>query len=510
MSSRVFPYLHLAVVALVVLLLATAGTEAQGRRELRVGIPGVPAVLDPVTAADGATPLIARHVFDTLVAYRETSTDVEPALATRWTVSRDGLVWSFRLRDNVRFHDGTPVTAAEVAASFERHLRGDDGQPAPGSVWGVALRGVPGVVKEVRATDARTVAFSLVQPYAPLLSALAHPGFGIVRRVMADGGARLVGSGPYRVVDAAPGRIALEAVPGHWTGMPRIERLVFLGVSGDDQAEADMDARTLDVWLPAGPPRRMTGALSAPGLRVGYLAFQTERQPMSRRPVRQAIASALDPAGLGAALDPAALPLLSFLPAGVWARREGSPVIGGTRESVKKLLAGGVWPKGAKPTLLVPDAHGPVSMPRVAEAVETMLGTADIPIQRRIESPDATRAAVQAGDYDLVLAEALVAVGDPHLLLFPLSTSESAVKGPRALNYSYYRNARLDDVLIRASQLAFRPERERLYQRAQAMIATELPWIPLWVELQWAVVRPEVRGLRLHPTGFHRLGAVTN
>ena len=116
---------------------------------------------------------------------------------------------------------------------------------------------------------------------------------------------------------------------------------------------------------------------------------------------------------------------------------------------------------------------------------------------------------MQKGDYDIVLTEATVVGGDPHLFLFPLSTSEGGAKGPRAPNYSFYKNPRLDDTLARASQLAFRTERQRLYQRAQAMLAEEMPWIPLYVRLQWAVVRPEVKGLRLHPTGLHRLDALT-
>src|SRR5438094_4335742 len=90
------------------------------RREVRVGALGIPAALDPATALEGTLPLIAHQVFDTLVSYHEGTTDVEPALATRWSVSRDGLTWSFTLRDGVRFHDGTPLTSAEVVASFMR------------------------------------------------------------------------------------------------------------------------------------------------------------------------------------------------------------------------------------------------------------------------------------------------------------------------------------------------------------------------------------------------------
>jgi len=302
--------------------------SAQARKELRVGVAGVPATLEPTSALEGAVPLIARQVFDTLVAYREGSTDIEPALATRWAISKDGLTWTFWLREGVKFADGAPLTASEVVSSFGRGLKADPAGPPAG--WAALLRGVPGVIKEVRAADSRSVHIVLVQPYAPLLTVLAHPALAIARAASPlEGSVRLVGTGPYRVVDASPGRMALEAVPGHWGGPPRAERIVFLEVATDDHAEAEMDARALDIWFPAGVPRRADRALSLPGLRVGYLAFQTEKEPFTRRPLRQAVAAALDPAVLAVALDRAAVPLQSFLPPGVWARREGWPVIGG-------------------------------------------------------------------------------------------------------------------------------------------------------------------------------------
>ena len=473
----------------------------QGRKELRVGVVGLPAQLDPAVALEGAAPLVARQVFDTLVAFRDGSTEVDPALATRWSVSRDGLVWTFSLREGVRFHDGTVVSGPEVAASFQRHLAPD----AAGAVWPALLRGRPGVVKEVRAPDARTVQVVLLQPYAPLLTVLAHPGLGIVR----VSGDRLVGSGPYRIVDAVPGRIALEAAPGYWGGPPRTERIVFLEVATDDNAEAEFDARSLDVWFPPGPPRRMAGALSTPGLRVGYLAFQTEKEPFSRKKIRHAVAAALDPAVIGVALESAAVPLQSFLPPGVWARREGSPLLGGTRAQVRAMLADGGWPKGHRSTILVPDETAPLNFPRLAAALEAALGAADIPIQVKTAAAEAVRGALQAGEHEMALVEATVLGGDPHLLLFPLSTSEGASKGPRALNYSFYRNPRVDDVLVRAAQLSNRAERAKLYQRAQIILVDDLPWLPLYVRLVWGVARPEIQNLRLHPTGFHRLNGVS-
>src|SRR5213594_3252893 len=478
------------------------------RRELRIGAPGVPSALEPGAALEGTSPLIARQVFDTLVAWREGSTEIEPALATRWNASRDGLVWSFDLREGVKFHDGSPLTAREVAASFERQLKPD--ALGANRTWPALLRGSPGVIKEVRAPNARTVEIVLVQPYAPLVTVLAHPGLAIAKPSTApEGGGRLIGTGPYRVVDASAGRLALEAMPGYWGGAPKSERLVFLDVSADDQAESELDSRSLDIWFPAGPPRRTEGALSAPGLRIGYLAFQTEKEPFSRKPLRQAVAAALDPAVLGVTLDRAAVPLQSFLPPGVWARREGSPILGGSRATARTLARENGWPRESKITLLVPTQTAPLNLPKLAEAIQLLLGSDSMPLSVQAEPEPAVRTLLQAGAYDMALAEATVVGGDPHLLLFPLSTSEGATKGPRALNFSFYRNPRLDDVLIRASQLSLRSERQRLYQRAQALLADDLPWIPIYVRLHWAVARAEVRGLRLHPTGFHRLDTVS-
>jgi peptide/nickel transport system substrate-binding protein len=490
--------------------LPSAPPSATPRREVRIGIAGVPATLDPMATLEGAAPLVLRQVLDTLVVYRESSTDVDPALATRWTVSRDGLVWSFTLRDGARFHDGTPLTAREAAASLERWLRPETGRAAASLVvWGALLRGVPGVVKEVRAADARTLQIVLSQPYAPLLTVLAHPAFGITKATTgADGNPALIGSGPYRVSEGRPGRLVLDAVTGHWSGGARADRLVFVDIGSDDQAETEMDARSVDVWMPPGPPRRAEGALSVPGLHVGFLAFQTEKEPFSRKKVRQAIAAAIDPPTLGAALGRAAVPLVSFLPPGVWARRDGPPLLGGTRETVAGLLREGGWAAHGKATLLVADDPAAPNLPKFAEAIRAMLQAVDVGIQLRVEPPDAARAATQAGEHELVLAEALIAGGDPHLFLYPLSTSEGVGRGVRASNFSFYRSPRLDDVLIRAAQLSFRVERQRLYQRAQAMLADDLPWIPLYARLLWAVARPEVRGLRLHPTGLHRLNTV--
>jgi peptide/nickel transport system substrate-binding protein len=506
-SQRARSPLVLLVLFAPLLFLVNEGA-AQGRREVRIGVVSIPPVLDPVIALDGATPLIARQVFETLVSYRDATTDIEPGLATRWGVSRDGLTWSFTIRENARFHDGTPLTAREVRASLERQMLPiEQNHPERNAVWPALLRGLPGVVKAVRSPDAQTLQIVLVQPYAPLLTVLAHPGFGITRAVTGpDGSSRLVGSGPYRVAEAQVGRIVLESVAGT-TG--RAEHLAFVETATESQAESDLDAGTLEVWLPAGPPRRLDGALTLPGTDVGLLVLQTEKRPFSSKKVRQALASALDPVVIGQSLDRQAVPLQSFLPPGIWSRREGSPLMEANRNAGRAVLAEGLWSRDFTATLLVSDTAAGVSGRKVAESIAAALGAAGLSVRVRPEPPDRLRALTQSGDYDLALIEVSLHGGDPHHLLYPLSSTEGAQKGSTALNLSFYRNPRLDDLLIRASQLAFRAERARLYARAQAMLADEMPWIPLYVRLRWALARSDVRGLRLHPTGLHRLDALT-
>lgn len=478
-------------------------------RELTIGVREVPALPDPATALDGTTPLIARQVFETLVQYKEGGSDIEPALAVRWSPSRDGLTWTFALREGVKFHDGALLTAQHVVASFVRQMSPDHPlHPNPPAAWPRLLRGLPGVVKEVRAPDSRTVQIQLLLPYAPLLTVLAHPAFSVIHEVAgASGASQWVGTGPFRLGEVASGRIVLEANPGYWGGPPKLDRIVFLEVT-DEQAEAELDAGRLHVWIPSVAPRRLEGALSIPGWQVGVLALQTEKAPFAKKKARQAVAAALDPSLIAAAVEGVAVPLQSFLPPGVWARREGSPIMLADPSGAQRLLAEAGAPTGVTSTLLVSDAPGVVDRARLAEALRVALGSAGITVQLRTENPQVTAQLSQLGDHEMVLIDAVVAGGDPHLFLYPLSTSEGATKGAGAVNLSFYRNPRLDDLLIRASQVAWRPDRLRLYQRAQAILAGDLPWIPLYVRLHWAVVRPEVRSLRLHPSGFHRLDRV--
>ncbi|MGH7384071.1 MAG: ABC transporter substrate-binding protein, partial [Candidatus Rokuibacteriota bacterium] len=335
-----------------VVLALTGDAWAQGGA-LRVGLPSIPTSLDPATVLDGPISVIARQVFDTLVQYRDGSSDIEPGLASQWAVSRDGLAWTFRLREGVRFQDGTALTAQHVVDSLDRIIQPNAARaPSPNAAPRL-VRGTPGVIKDIRALDTRTVQISVVLPYAPLPAVLAHPAFSIV--LAGSAGARWVGTGPFALTEASPGRVVLDANPDYWGGPPRSTRLIFLDTGDDARGEAMLEAQGVDVLLMSGAPSRPAGALSIPSWRIGYLALETEREPFSRPKARQAVAAALDPGLLAPAIGADGVPLLSFLPLGVWARRDGR-VLEANPAQAKRLLAQAGFPRGTSAGLLIGDS----------------------------------------------------------------------------------------------------------------------------------------------------------
>jgi peptide/nickel transport system substrate-binding protein len=264
----------------------------------------------------------------------------------------------------------------------------------------------------------------------------------------------------------------------------------------------------LHTYFPSSPPAwggLGLQTLSASTWQVGWLALRTREGLLTRKPVRQAIGLALDPALVGPALGRRARPWASYLPPGTWASRE-TPAPTHDYIRARRLLAEARVSQGTL-ALLAPEGAGGPDPARLTEAIRLSLAVAGLTLQVRQVAGEVHLQALRAGDAELALFENAVEVDDPHFALRPLVGSEFAVRGS-ATNFAFYRSPLVDGLLLRGSQVAFRPERLRLYQRLQAQLAEELPYIPLYVRQQWAVARPSVRGLRLDPGGRHRLDRV--
>ena len=144
--------------------------QSVSKRTLIFGRGGDSITLDPANIEDGESAKVCDMIYDSLIQYKEATTDLEPALAESWTRSADGLTWTFHLRQGVEFHDGTPFNAEAVVFSFTRPL--------------VLFRDFhEQFIDQITAIDPWTVQIRLKTPYAPFISTLAGTSFSIVSPV---------------------------------------------------------------------------------------------------------------------------------------------------------------------------------------------------------------------------------------------------------------------------------------------------------------------------------------
>src|SRR5690606_38911134 len=163
--------------------------------------------LDPITVTDGESFKVTKNVFDTLVNFGEQDTEIEPALASEWTPSEDGLTYTFTLEEGVKFHDGTDFNAEAVVKNFERWAAGDgDKFPYYGSMFVGCGDEEVNVIESVEATGDYEVVFTLKRPQAPFLKNLAMSPFGIASPTAFEEagdafGDNPVGTGPFKFVE---------------------------------------------------------------------------------------------------------------------------------------------------------------------------------------------------------------------------------------------------------------------------------------------------------------------
>ncbi|HWC01910.1 MAG TPA: ABC transporter substrate-binding protein [Methylomirabilota bacterium] len=483
--------------ALFVTRLATPAPTA----ELHVGVSRVPASLDPAEASTPPQLMAMRLLYEGLVAFGERG-DIEPALASSWAVSRDGLVWTFRLRPDILLHDGTSLGPDEIVAALGERISLDEAaEGAP--PWARPFRGAGRVVREVRRGEGASVQVVLGQPYSPVLALLAHPALGVA--VARAGGPR-IGTGPYRAVELTPDRLVLEAAPA-WRGeAPQSARLTLHAVPDDAAAFAGLGpGGPLHAALVSAPPAWAALGLqvaSAPTWRLGLMALRTDQGLTSRKALRQAVALGLDPGLMRPALGQWAAPHAGWLPPGAWAARDAGALLFDLPRA-RRLLAQ-VAPIDPTLTLLASERVSGPEAGSIAEAVRLSLEAVGFRVKVRLEAPDTVESAARQGTAELTLREEALEVNDPDVFFRRLLATEAATPGG-ATNVAFFRSPLVDGMLARASQLGFRPERFRLYQRLQGLLGEEVPYVPLYVRLQWMVARPEVRGMRLDPGGLHHL-----
>src|SRR5207245_9060085 len=216
--AAVWPALVVALIGLVGLV-TSAGAQPAGT--LVVGLVAEPVNLDPAQVTDLNSNRVGRRIVETLVTFPDESTHIVPGLAESWTVSKDGLHYTFKLRKGVAFHDGTPLNAEAVKFSIERQITPEHPFNKLGKYPFANF--FFGNVKAVEVVEPQTVEFILKEPRASFLAVLTAGAASIVsptavKKLGVDYPLTPVGTGAFRYVAWARGeRAPLAKNPAYRT-----------------------------------------------------------------------------------------------------------------------------------------------------------------------------------------------------------------------------------------------------------------------------------------------------
>src|SRR5256886_9241466 len=210
----------LALVALMIGPGMAVPVAAQPAGTLVVGIVAEPVNLDPAQVTDLNSNRVGRRIVETLATFPDESTQIVPGLAESWTVSKDGLRYTFKLRKGISFHDGTPLNAEAVKFSIERQINAEHPFNKLGKY--PFANYFFGNVKAVEVVDPSTVEFVLKEPRASFLAILTAGARPLpcpppARQLGADYALTPVGTGPFKYVAWDRGqRVVLEKNPSYW------------------------------------------------------------------------------------------------------------------------------------------------------------------------------------------------------------------------------------------------------------------------------------------------------
>jgi len=465
--------------------------------------PWVPTSID--TTVEGYT-FTRLGVAETLVGV-DYDNNLVPMLAKSWSVSDDGLTWTFQLRDDVKFHDGTPLTAEGAKTSLERTFR-----------KATEYKTLP--IDDISAIDEYTLEITTTKPFAPLIGYLAGDRSAIIAPGSLDDNDEVIepiGTGPFMFDSWVPKEsVTALKFDDYWGTKPNLEKVIYMGVPEEKTRESMLRAGDADLaWLLS--PDRVQEMENDPDYkvytqtrigRVNQLMLNTKKTPLDDVRVRTAICMAIDrdiicKSLMEGVVPPAAGPFSLELS---WADQDLKP-ISYDIDKAKSLLdeAGwsdvdqdGVREKDGKDLELALFTYTTrPELPPIAEAIKDQLGNAGIKVS--ITQLDTTGIAAQAkeGKVDTYLCSRSVFwYNDPD------SWAADFLPGSSYQPYINYSPQDLVDLIQKGRETMDNEERKKIYDQLQEMILEDSPVAYITYYTNVAVTRSNVNGYREHPTEF--------
>ena len=515
----------LASIAGAAMLTAASASQA---KTLVYCSEGSPEGFSPALYTAGTTfDASSRQVFNRLVEFERGTTTIGPALAESWEVSQDGLQYTFNLRQGVKFHTTENFTpsrdfnADDVVFSFERQLKTDHPYHtvSGGSYEYFNGMGMPDLLETIEKVDDYTVRFNLSKPEAPFIANMGMDFASIVSaeyaQQMIDAGTpenvdlEPVGTGPFQLVayqkDAV---IRYKAHPDYWAGKAPLDDLIF-AITPDPSVRyqklkagechvmpypnpADIEAMKADADI---------NMLEQEGLNVGYLAFNTTKEPYTDRRVRQALNLAINKqAIIDVVFQGAGKAAKNPIPPTIWSYNDATEDYPYDPDKARAMLAeAGV--SGLKTNIWAMPVQRPYNpnARRMAELIQA--DWAKVGVEAEIVTFEWGEYLKRSkeGEHETVLLGWTGDNGDPDNFLYVLLSCDAADGANRA-RWCYKP---FDDLLRQAKQINDTSERTKLYEQAQTIFKEEAPWVTIAHSVVFKPVRNEVVDFRIDPFGGH-------
>ncbi len=484
--------------ACVALLAAPAMAET-----LSMGVSAGPASIDPHYYTLTPNVMVAAHMFDALVAM-DANSRPQPQLAETWRLL-DDTTWEFRLRGNVTFHDGTPLTAEDVAFTLQRIPNVQS--PGPYTVY---TRGVAGV----EVVDARTIRLKTAAPYPLLPNDMAQ--IRIIPRSLGldvpssdfNSGKAAIGTGPFRFVSYTPNdRVRMVRNDAYWGEKPiwdQVDYRILTNAASRVAALVSGDVAMIDnVPTPDIAKLRRDSRLTlaeGPTLRMIYIGLDQhsdegspevtgpngealDRNPLRDRRVREAMSIAINRTAIvQRVMEGAAVASGQFMPAGSFGYAPDIQPPPFDQARAKQLLADAGYPDGFTIVLRGPNDRY-VNDGQIAQAVAQMWSRIGI------------RTRVDTGPLAALIGRLNRFETSAHLIGYGSGTGEAsaslrAILGTRntqiglgTLNFARYSNPRVDEITAEALRTMDNERREILLQDAMRIAMAETGVIPLHLQM---------------------------
>ena len=520
---------HIIAGSVGLALAAVLAPAAHAQKTLVYCSEGSPEGFNPALYTAGTTfDASSRQVYNRLVEFEPGTTNIQPGLAESWTVSDDGLEYTFNLRQDVTFHTtdwftpSRPFNADDVLFSFERQWKAD--HPYHGVSGGTYeyfnSMGFQERLKSIEKVDEHTVKFVLNEPDAPFIANMGMDFASILSAEYADQMMQAgtpeqvdlqpVGTGPFQFVayqkDAV---IRYQAHPDYWSGKAALDNVVFAITPDASVRWQKLQAGECHI-MPYPNPADLDAMRNHPdvqvleqeGLNVGYLAFNTEKPPFDNARVRQALNMAVNKdAIIDAVFQGAGTVAKNPIPPTIWSYNDAVEDYPYDPDQAKQILE----EEGV--TDLQTDIWAmPVQRPynpnarRMAELVQA--DWANVGVSAEIVSFEWGEYLKRslAGEHQTVLLGWTGDNGDPDNFLYVLLSCDAAKDGA---NRARWCHEPFDEFLMQAKRTADKAERTRLYEEAQVIFKEQAPWITIAHSIVFKPIRKEVQGFKISPFGHH-------